>query len=257
MTAREIDELFAQTLSGDYEDDAPWEAVQALRKLGTREVFERAAEWCQSKNPLFRARGADVLAQLGKTVDHVSNSFPEESYTVITALVQRETEPQPLASAIAALGHLDNPLAIPLITNFSSHPNPKVRFDVAFALGCFPNDPRSIATLLQLVQDVAEDVRDWATFGLGVLGDTDSSEIREALVQRLNDTDDDVREEAMVGLGKRKDQHVLSALLPALERPDITMRVIEAAYLMLGMENERADWKGVDYAVALRERFYI
>ena len=58
------------------------------------------------------------------------------------------------------------------------------------------------------------------TFGLGVLGNTDSDEIREALVRRLTDSDEDVREEAMVGLGKRKDQRVLSTLLIALERPN-------------------------------------
>ena len=254
MTPRGIDELFAHALSGDYEADAPWEAVHALRSIGTREVFERAVDLCKSADPLSRERGADVIAQLGKTVDHQSNSFPEESYCVITDLVERETEPQPLAAGIAALGHLDNPLAVPLITSFSSHPSPEVRFDVAFALGCFPNDPLSAETLLRLTQDTDEDVRDWATFGLGVLGNTDSDEIREALVRRLTDSDEDVREEAMVGLGKRKDQRVLSTLLIALERPNTTVRVIETAYQMLGMDNEREGWKGTDYAAALRQR---
>jgi HEAT repeat protein len=257
MTARGIDELFTQALSGEYEDDAPWEAVHALRSIGTRQVFERAADLCKSNDPLSRARGADVLAQLGKTADHTSNNFPEESYSVITDLVQRETEPRPLAAGIAALGHLNNPLAVPLITNFSLHPSPEVRFDVAFALGCFPNDPLSAETLLRLTQDTDEDVRDWATFGLGVLGNTDSDEIREALVRRLNDSDEDVREEAMVGLGKRGDQRVLSNLVASLEEPKTTVRVIETAYLMLGMDNEREGWKGTDYAAALRQRFSL
>jgi HEAT repeat protein len=257
MTALGIDELFAQALSGGYEDDEPWEAVHALRTIGTREIFERAAALCKSTDPLSRARGADVLGQLGKTADHRSNTFPEESYSVITELVQRETEPQPLAAGIAALGHLDNPVAVPLITSFSSHPSSEVRFDVAFALGCFPNALLSAETLLSLTQDTDEDVRDWATFGLGVLGNTDSDEIREALVRRLTDSDEDVREEAMVGLGKRKDQRVLSTLLIALERPNTTVRMIEAAYQMLGMDNEREGWKGTDYAAALRQRFSL
>jgi HEAT repeat protein len=162
-----------------------------------------------------------------------------------------------LASAIAALGHLDNPSAVPLIATFSSHPNHEVRFNVAFALGCFPNDPVSVATLLQLTQDTEAEVRDWATFGLGVLGDTDSLEIRNALVRCFRDSDEDVREEAMVGLSKRKDRRVLSALLPALERPTMTVRVIEAAYLMLDMQAEREGWKGTDYAAALRARFSL
>ncbi len=257
MTARGINQLFAQALSGDYEDDAPWEAIHALRSIGTRQIFERAAGLCRSTDPLSRARGADVLGQLGKTADHRSNTFPEESYSVITELVQREREPEVLAAGIAALGHLDNPRAVPLITSFSSHPSPEVRFDVAFALGCFPNDPLSAETLLRLTQDADEDVRDWATFGLGVLSNTDSDEIREALVRRLTDSDEDVREEAMVGLGKRNDQRVLSTLMIALARPNMTARVIEAAYQMLGMDNEREGWKGTDYAAALRQRFSL
>jgi HEAT repeat protein len=257
MAAQQIDALFAQTLSGDYDDDAPWTAIHSLRRIGTREVFEKAAEWCESTDPIIRARGVDVLAQLGRTADHTSNNFAEESYTVVTRLLQEETEARPLASAIAALGHLDNPLAVPLIASFHFHPSSEVRFDVAFALGCFPNESLSVETLLHLMQDADEDIRDWATFGLGVLGNRDSAEIRDALVQRLSDSGEDVREEALVGLGKRKDRRVLSVLLPALAQPTMTVRVIEAAYMMLDMQSEREGWKGDDYAAALRERFSL
>jgi HEAT repeat protein len=255
MTAHEIDELFAQAQSGDYEDEAPWQAIKALRSIGTRQIFQRAADLCKSPDPLSRARGADVLSQLGKTFEHRSNTFPDESYSVVMELVQREEEVQPLASGIAALGHIDNPQAVPLIMSFCSHPNLEVRFSVTCALGCFPDDPLSAETLLKLTQDPDKDVRDWATFGLGVLGSLDSGEIREALVLRLGDSDEDVREEAMVGLGKRKDQRVLAPLLVALERPEATIRTIEAAYEMLGMDNEQEGWKGADYAAAIRRRF--
>jgi HEAT repeat protein len=88
-----------------------------------------------------------------------------------------------------------------------------------------------------------------------VQGNIDSDEIREALVGLLEDPDEELREEAMVGLGKRKDQRVLSMLLARLERPEISVRVIEVAYLMLEMDNEREGWKGADYAHALRQRF--
>lgn len=255
MSTREIDDLFTQALSGDYDDEAPWAAVHELRRIGTREVFNRAAEWCQSNEPLVRARGADVLAQLGKFLDHPTHSFPEASYSVINDLVQREKEPQVLRAAIAALGHIEDPRAVPVIANFASYPDSDVRFSVAFALGSFPNDPLSVETLMQLAEDAAADVRDWATFGLGVLSQADSAEIREALVRRLSDSDEDALEEAMVGLASRKDHRVLSRLLASLEQPTMTDRVIEAAYLMLGMEREREDWGADDYAAALRERF--
>ncbi|HWF06531.1 MAG TPA: hypothetical protein VHA06_22770, partial [Candidatus Angelobacter sp.] len=118
MNTDEIDALFARTLLGSADDEEPWEAVKALRRLGTREVFKKAAEWCRSDNPLARARGADVLAQLGKIAGQSGNSFPEESYSAVTELVERETEFQPLHSGLFALGHLDNPLAVPLIVRF-------------------------------------------------------------------------------------------------------------------------------------------
>ena len=50
---------------------------------------------------------------------------------------------------------------------------------------------------------------------------------------------------------------MLSVLLAALEQPTVTDRVIEAAYMLLDMQNEREGWKGADYAAALRERFSL
>jgi len=80
MTDSDIDELFAQTLQGDYDDHEPWDAVQSLRRIGTRQVFDKAVEWIESAARLERARGLDVIAQIGKTAEHPSNSFPQESY---------------------------------------------------------------------------------------------------------------------------------------------------------------------------------
>jgi HEAT repeat protein len=144
MTATDVEELFAQTIRGDYDDDAPWEAVSSLRRLGTRQVFEHAVTWVRSEDPLRQARGLDVLAQLGKTAEDRSNSFPEESYSVVTEALHAELELRPLSSALAALGHLDNPRAVPLAAAFRSHPSSEIRLRVACALGSFPNDPASV-----------------------------------------------------------------------------------------------------------------
>jgi HEAT repeat protein len=260
MTLEDIDQLFAQTLMGEYEDEQPWEAVSALRRIGSREVFDRAAAWCKSEIPLERARGASVLAQLGKSVEHRTNTFPEESYLAVLQMLQVEKEVMPLSSAIAALGHLDNSRAVPLIIDHFQNSTQDVRFAVACALGSFPNHPLAVQTLLTLTQDPDEDVRDWAVFGLGVQGDVDSAEIRDALFSRLNDSNEEVREEAMVGLAKRKDQRVLPALREALtphESGDsgVRMRISEAADYMLGIEEESRDWGAAQYLAALQGRF--
>ena len=250
-----VDDLFAQTLQGEYESEAPWKAISALRKLGTRQVFDHAAAWCRDEDPLKRARAADVLAQLGRTMGQAANAFPEESFKVLTDLAAQEQGIVPLSSAIAALGHLGNPQAVPLIASYVGHANSRVRFEVAFALGCFPNEPRSVAGLVQLTGDSDDETRDWATFGLGVQGDADSEEIRDALLSRLNDPYQNVRDEAMSGLGKRKDPRVVKSLLESLRSGAITDPVLEAAYSLLGMDEEPADWTTEQYIAALEERF--
>ena len=109
--------------------------------------------------------------------------------------------------------------------------------------------------LMSLTTDNDEDVRDWATFGLGVLGDQDSPAIREALYNRLSDANEDVREEAMVGLGKRHDARVLPVLMAAVSGNEIKERVAEAASLLLGMETDPPDWGAEQYRRALKEHF--
>lgn len=255
MNSSKIEDLFAQTLSGDYDADAPWMAVTALQNIGNREVFDRAVAWCSSQNPSERARGADVLAQLGKTAENPNNVFPQESFLVISKLAMSDSEPLPLSSAIYALGHIGNALAVPLLAQHCSHPSPEVRFAVAFALGKFTDDPVAVQTLLPLTRDVDDDVRDWATFGIGALGKLDSPEIRDALVSRLNDSFEDVRQEAMVGLARMNDQRVLSSLLFALEQPTVPDILIDAANEMLGIEEGVPGWKAGEYTAALRERF--
>jgi hypothetical protein len=59
-------------------------------------------------------------------------------------------------------------------------------------------------TLLTLIEDAEADVRDWATFRVGVLGDQDSIELRASLRRRLNDSNT----EAAVGLAKWNDSGV-------------------------------------------------
>ena len=49
----------------------------------------------------------------------------------------------------------------------------------------------------EFVEDAEDEVPDWTTFGLGVLGDEDSVEVRDALYRRLSDSYMDVREEAL------------------------------------------------------------
>jgi len=256
MTTPSIDELFERALRGDYGDPASWEAIHALRRTGSREVFDRAATLCGSKTPIQRARGFDVLAQLGKTAAHPTRSFPEEAWAVVSRGAEQESDPVALNAAIAALGHIGNPEAVPLIARHCQHPDEDLRFTVANALGSFPNDPRSCESLLLMVKDSDPDVREWATFALGVLSDADSAEIRDALLASLSDDNEDVREEALVGLSKRKDPRALPALMAALTQLGMSTRITDAAGFLLEHETPPEGWGGREYREALRQRYH-
>jgi len=43
MAPEEINKLFAETLLGDYDDDAPWAAIRTLHRNGNLFVFDQAA----------------------------------------------------------------------------------------------------------------------------------------------------------------------------------------------------------------------
>ena len=62
---RSVAELFAVALAGDYEDEEAWDAVAALRMLRTTEIYEAAVQLCGSEDARARARGLDVMGQLG------------------------------------------------------------------------------------------------------------------------------------------------------------------------------------------------
>jgi HEAT repeat protein len=263
VNTSEIESLFAQTLLGDDEDESASSAVAELRRDGSREIFEHAAAWCLTDDPLKRARGIDVLCQLRRASAETSIlvrpewMFREESYLLITKMLEKERDPVVLDSAISALGHLYNAEAVPLILTFQDHPDRGVRFAVTFALQCFPDDPQSVSGLLKLTSDEDDDVRDWAAFGLGVQGDADSPEIRQALLRCLDDSNEEAREESAVGLGKRKDQRLIPKLLEMLNQPELKIRVALAAAALLGLDKDPPEWEAADYKAALADKFHV
>ena len=74
-----IEQLFSITLEGDYDDEAAWLAIHELRKLGTREVFDIAAAWCKSDDPLRRARGklSERVAEAASSMLGMENTPPD------------------------------------------------------------------------------------------------------------------------------------------------------------------------------------
>jgi HEAT repeat protein len=226
-------ELFAAALEGEYDDEAPWDAVRALRLRATPEVFELAKKYCQSKNPRARARGLDILAQLGAGKPEAERPYLEESVSMAINLLKDE-DSSVVHSAAYALAHLKTDKAVLALIALGHHPDSGVRHAVAYGMGgC--TQPEATQTLIELMEDSDEDVRDWATFGLGSLSKEDSPQIREALRKRLDDPIEDARLEAIWGLAQRKDQLGLKILMERLESESQVDGDVMAAKETLGV----------------------
>jgi hypothetical protein len=248
--------LFARTLSGGYEDSSAWKAVSKLR-CGGRLVFDYAAQWIQSGSARKRARAAAILGQLGRCGrrsgrTRSEHAFPQESFTLLRSALSVETDQGAICSILAALGHLYLPDAVPFIVPFASHPNANVRFDAAFALGCYPSEPASLEALETLMDDTDEDVRNWAIFGIGVQSDFDSEGLRDKLVRHLQDPFLDARIEAAASLAKRKDKRVVAPLINLIERDGLLRGYIKAAEYLLEMDCPDS-WETSDYVSALSQ----
>jgi HEAT repeat protein len=226
LERKSTEELFLATLEGEYDDDAAWEAVTTLRLRGLPEVFEVARRYCESENAKARARGLSVMAQLGAGKPASERPFLADSVCIAVEHLT-DSDPEVVRSAAWALSHLGTQPAVASLFELRNHADPEVRQAVACCIE-FRKHPAAVPTLLALMEDESEVVRDWATFALGQ-GDfigggryiyADSPEIRAGFRRRLEDSYEEARREAIWGLAKRKDPLGVKLLLNHLESAD-------------------------------------
>jgi HEAT repeat protein len=208
------EELFRASLLGGHEDEAAWDAVRALRRRGTGEVFQLAVRYCQSALPLERARGLDVLGQLGAGKPPSERPYFDERVAIAIEHL-RDEDALVVNSAAWALSHLAGDAAISALIEMRGNSDPDVRWAVAHGMQGSQRED-AIATLMELMNDANDKVRDWATFELGTQCPMDSPEIRDALRKRLNDSFQEARDEAVWGLAQHKDPQGLKMLIDRL-----------------------------------------
>jgi HEAT repeat protein len=121
-------------------------------------VFEEAVGLCSSPDPIVRAVGADILAQLGVREGVAEYPFADESVPTLVSLLG-DTEPHVTMSALYALGHLGKgePLQLARLAN---HPSEDIRCALAYALGGRTDDV-SIDTEIRLSEDQDVDAQAW------------------------------------------------------------------------------------------------
>ena len=215
----------------DENDDT---SLALVHYRGTREELNIGLEYSLSPDPLDRATGADVLAQLG----WYDCSFPRESVGRLIELLG-DSDAHVISSAAIGLGHRGDSRAIPSLAALANHPAPQVRQSVAYGLGGH-EDEHAIAALLDLARDEDAEVRSWAVFGLGSQIEADTPEIRAALRTALEDTDPEIRGEGLVGLARRSDPELPAFVLRELrEHGEPGGLCLEAAEALLGPEFDR------------------
>ena len=202
-----VDELFGVVVR-EADDDARWAAIRELHALGTREVFERAAQLCRSDDGSARVAGADILGQL--------SAYSDEAMQILTSMLE-DNDPAVVECVVHALGQQQDARTIEALSRAAQHDASNVRWAVATALEDLIGDERAERVLLSLMKDGDTSVRDRATFAVGSLSDHDTPRIRAALFERLRDDDRCVANEAALGLARRKDARAIPYIAGAVE----------------------------------------
>lgn len=193
---------------------------------GGKEEFRLGSEYSASTDPLDRAVGAKILAELGWG----DETFLKESVEILIRLLA-DSEAVVVAAAAAAFAHRSDDRAIPDLVRHVTGPDPAIRYGVAVGLAG-NDDPNAVAALIILSRDEDRDVRDYAVFALGSHTDLDTPELREALHVAMSDSDPEIRGEAYVGLAERKDERVKPALLEEWKTDEISILSLEAAEVL-------------------------
>jgi HEAT repeat protein len=213
---------------GTYDVECRWELVDAITKECPDDVFESAVSLLQSPDARARTLGADMLGRL-VTVDQTQRMRVSR---MLRTTLTMERSAQPVASLVAALGHVGDPSTLDLVFPLVAHSNAEVRLAVAFAvatLSLHPLGPQSKVALIRLSADENSEVRDWATHALGTLSDVDGPDVRDALLARTSDDCHEARAEALFGLAVRRDPRAVPHLIQALQSPNPWSLEVDAA----------------------------
>jgi HEAT repeat protein len=243
---RVTDELIRFALN-EVDEDAAWDAVVVLHLRATPEVLAAAQGLCGSAVAKERELGANILGQLGVP----DRAFPEECFQTLSGMLASENDPEVLEAIAGACGHLNDARVVEFLAPLRRHADAEVRLGVVHGMSRH-EDALAIGSLIELSKDENEDVRDWATFELGSMIETDTLEIREALVERLMDKHDGARGEALVGLARRKDTRVFTPLLDELKSASVSLLALEAAEqladprLVPALTSLKEGWDGDD-----------
>ena len=213
---------------GTFDNECRWELIDAIVTECPDDVFEAAKQLLREHDQRARMLAADIL---GRLVIADQSQRMRVSQTLRGALAT-ERDSGPVASMVAALGHVGDPATLDLVYPLAAHTCAEVRLAVAFAVATLslqPLGPQSRLALIRLSRDDNSEVRDWATHALGTLSDVDGPDVRAALLARADDDCHEARAEALFGLAVRRDPRAVPHLIRALQSPHVRGLEVDAA----------------------------
>ncbi|MFI5259643.1 MAG: HEAT repeat domain-containing protein [Candidatus Limnocylindrales bacterium] len=213
---------------GTYDDDCRWDLIGGILTECSDDVLEAAVGMLEGNAERGRTLGADILGRLAGVEPNARPAIEEALLSA--SAVEKATSP--LASIVAAMGHLGDPAVLGWVCPLADHPSAQVRLAVAFAIATIspqPLAPEARRALISLSRDADPEVRDWATFGLGTLSDADGPDVRAALLARAEDAHHEARAEALFGLAVRHDPRAVPHLIRALQSPLVGGLEVDAA----------------------------
>lgn len=222
-----------QALSDAGDPDAYWSAVSQLQSRDPHDVWARVVPLAGDRDPRLRSLVPDVIRYLGGS----ERPMREPAVQLVTQMLETEQVASVIAAGVGAFIDLDPPSMVDRLRRFVSHPDAKVRHVVACAIAT--SAPQAIPELLHLSRDESDDVRNWATFGLGSMlgsrGDSDlvdTEAVRSALADRLDDSHAETRAEAVLGLAVRGDERAIPVVARELASGTAWTHHVEAAELL-------------------------
>lgn len=231
------DELFRRVVkeaSSDTKDgDVYWAEVQLLQRAEPAAVWALVEPLAHASDPHLRALVPDVLRFVG---GH-GQPLLERTVSLFREMLASEQSAEVLSALAEAFVDLRDPRAVDLLRPCLFHADTSVRKSVI--LGLLPVAHLAVSELVRLSEDASDEVRNWATFGLGSqLGSSESAdlidtpEIRDALVRRLIDPHAETRAEAALGLAMRGDERAIPIVQRELEAHSEWEHYEEAAELL-------------------------
>jgi HEAT repeat protein len=187
----------------DSADERRARLIGRLQRRSDAAAFLAAAEAARAADLELRLVAVEVLGQLGYASER---PYREETLPILLGAMDQAVDPRLLETALNALAHLGDGRALTPVLRHAEHRDDRVRRAVAFTLPSITDQsdpaPEAVEALIVLSEDADEATRDWATFGLAELLETDTPEVRAALSARLGDVGS-IADQARAGLVKR------------------------------------------------------